>query len=74
MYAHIEASRIELVHLLLPPTDTAGGEEGGHGVVDGFLHVRKAVRGLVRPSESVRPGFLQFLVYRFDVVGRQDAI
>ena len=62
------------VAVLFSATNAACRKEGGHGVVDGLLHVRKAVRSLVRPSESVRPGFLQFLVYRFDVVGRQDAI
>lgn len=71
---HVETTRVELIHLLFPSTNATCRKERGHRVVDGFLYIRKAVRGLVRPSESVRSSFLQFLVYRFDVVGRQNAI
>ena len=35
--AHVEAAGIELVELFLAAADAAGGEERGHGVVDGLL-------------------------------------
>ena len=72
--AHVEAPGIELVHFLFSAPYAAGGEEGSHGVVDGFLHVRERRVRPVGASEHVRRLPSQFPFHCREVARRQDAV
>ncbi len=72
--AHVETAGIELVHFLLAAPDAAGGEEGGHRVVDGLLHVGEIVGGLVGPPESVGARLGDLVADGLDIARRQDAV
>ena len=72
--AHVETAGIELVHLLLAAPDAAGGEEGGHRVVDGLLHVGKIVGGLVGATEGVGVRLGDLVADGLDIARRQDAV
>ena len=73
-HAHVEAARIELVHLLLPAADAARGEERRHGVVDGLLHRGERRVCPVRPAEGVARFALQLAVDGLQVARRHDAV
>ena len=72
--AHVETAGIELVHFLLAAPDAAGGEEGGHRVVDGLLHVGEIVGGLVGAPESVGARAGDPVADGLDIARRQDAV
>ena len=72
--AHVETAGIELVHFLLAAPDAAGGEEGGHRVVDGLLHVGEIVGGLVGPTEGVGARAGDPVADGLDIARRQDAV
>ena len=65
--AHVEGTGIELVEFLLTPTDSARGEETGHGVGDGLLNVGKRLVCAVGTSKSVRSCGVQLAAYRSHV-------
>ena len=72
--AHVEAAGVELVHLLLAAADAAGGEERGHGVVDGLLDVAERWVCPVGASEGVGGCRLEFLFDGSQIVRGQDAV
>ena len=72
--AHVETAGIELVHFLLAAPDAAGGEEGGHRVVDGLLHVGEIVGGLVGATEGVGARLGDLVADGLDIARRQDAV
>ena len=72
--AHVETAGIELVHFLLAAPDAAGGEEGGHRVVDGLLHVGEIGRRLVGAPESVGARAGDLVADGLDIARRQDAV
>lgn len=69
--AHVERTGIELVELLLAATDTSRGEEGRHGVGDGFLRVGERAVGTVGTTESVSRLTAQFIVDSLEIAFRQ---
>ena len=72
--AHVEAAGVELVHFLLASADAAGGEERGHGVVDGLLEIAERLVGTVGSSEGVGGAGLEFLLHGLQIARRQDAV
>ena len=73
-HAHVEGARIELVEFLLAAAYAAGGEERGHGIVDGLLHGRKVGMCAVGAAKGVARLTLQLLLDMGEVVGRQHHV
>ena len=73
-HPHVEGTRIEFVHLLLPPADAPRGEEGCHGVIDGFLHGSERFVRTIRPSKRIRRLTRQLVLHGLQVTRRKHTV
>ena len=73
-HAHVEGAGIEFVHSLFLSANTAGGEKGGHRVVDCLLHRGEGAVGAIRAAKSIAGGGEQFGIDGGQIPFRQEHV
>ena len=71
---HIEATWLELAHMVLIPPYTSSGEQGGHRVVDRLLKIGEVLRGRIWSTEAIYIVTGKKVIRRLQVMRRQQAI
>ncbi len=71
---HIKTARMKGTGVFFISPDTAGCKRGCHSIADRLLDRRKARMLAVRTSISIQPMFIQKVIYRLKIVGRNQAI
>ena len=71
---HIKTARIELIHLLLAPTNASCSKKGSHRVIDGFLYVRKGIVSFIWSSKSICMSFFQRFFNCKEISRRNDTV